>query len=77
MPVAITIRHVPAATRDRLAAQAAASGRSLPEYLSRELEGPASRPSVDGWLADARRVAADGGPVSVADVLADLDAGRA
>lgn len=40
----ITIRDVPAASRDQLAARAAASGRSLQEYLRGELIELARQP---------------------------------
>lgn len=42
--VAINIRNVPDETRDDLAARAAASGRSLQEYLRTELIELARRP---------------------------------
>ena len=41
---AITIRDVPEETRNELAARAARSGRSLQEYLRRELIALAERP---------------------------------
>lgn len=47
----ITIRDVPEATRDELAARARATGRSLQEYLLAELQKLAGKPSVDEWLA--------------------------
>jgi len=50
MPVAITIRNVPAATRDELAARAAQSGRSLEEYLRGELIDLASKPDMETVL---------------------------
>jgi antitoxin FitA len=40
----ITVRDVPDHTRDELAARAARSGRSLQEYLRRELIDLARRP---------------------------------
>lgn len=43
---AITIRDVPDNTRDDLAARAAASGRSLQEYLRTELIELARRPDM-------------------------------
>jgi plasmid stability protein len=49
--VSITIRDVPAATRDELAARAARSGRSLQEYLRSELIALASKPDI-GVLLD-------------------------
>lgn len=46
MAVSITIRDVPNETRDVLAGRAAASGRSLQEYLNKELQDLAARPTV-------------------------------
>ncbi|MCY3896755.1 MAG: hypothetical protein OXG17_09840 [Chloroflexi bacterium] len=54
MPVDITIRGVPEAMRDELAARAASSGQSLEEFLRGELERIASRPGVSTWLAVVR-----------------------
>lgn len=48
---AITIRDVPDETRDELAARAAATGRSLQEYLRRQLIDLASRPDNEVVLA--------------------------
>lgn len=75
----ITIRHVPDEVRDELAARARRSGRSLQEFLLRQLTGMASRPSLDDVVARARardRVRATGTRVEVANVLADRDADR-
>lgn len=73
----ITIRHVPDEVRDELAARARRSGRSLQEFLLRQLTGMASRPSLDDVVARARdRVRATGTRVEAADVLADRDADR-
>ena len=48
---AITIRDVPEETRDELAARAAATGRSLQEYLRRSLIELALRPDNAVLLA--------------------------
>jgi plasmid stability protein len=48
---AITIRDVPDETRDELAARAAATGRSLQEYLRRSLIELARRPDNDVLIA--------------------------
>lgn len=71
---AITIRNVPEATRNVLAARAAAEGRSLQEYLSRELERLAARPSLPEAL-DLARSRARHYP-QIAGVLDHLDADR-
>jgi plasmid stability protein len=50
----ITVRNVPAATRAELAARAAATGRSLQEYLRAQLIELAARPDAETWVARAR-----------------------
>ena len=50
----ITVRDVPAATRDELAARAAATGRSLQEYLRAQLIQLAARPDAEAWVARVR-----------------------
>ena len=50
MPISITIRNVPNRTRDELAARAARSGRSLQEYLRRELIALADKPDMESLL---------------------------
>jgi plasmid stability protein len=50
----ITVRDVPAATRDELAARAAATGRSLQEYLRAQLIQLAARPDAEAWVAKVR-----------------------
>lgn len=55
MPVSITIRNVPNETRDELAARAARSGRSLQEYLRRELIALADKPDIESLLARIER----------------------
>jgi len=77
MPVAITIRNVPDAVRDELAARAARSGRSLQEYLTRQLTELASRPSVEDVVTAARQHAqAASRTLEAAEILADRDAER-
>ncbi len=51
MAISITIRNIPEKARDELAARAAASGRSLQEYLRAQLIDLASRPDLDTVLA--------------------------
>ena len=55
MPVQITIRGVPEAVRDKLAARAALNRQSMQEFLRTELERIASRPSPSTLLAEIRR----------------------
>ncbi|MBW3537467.1 MAG: hypothetical protein KY395_06840 [Actinobacteria bacterium] len=47
----ITVRDVPDETRDELAGRAARAGRSLQEYLRRELIELAERPDTDALVA--------------------------
>jgi hypothetical protein len=77
MGVQITIRDVPEAVRDELAARAAAARQSMQEYLKGELERLAARPSKDAWLARVRdRKAATGTQVKASRILAERDRGR-
>lgn len=77
MGVQITIRDVPEAVRDELAARAAQERKSMQEYLLGELERLAARPSIHAWVervrdrkhATARQIAAD-------RILAHRDADR-
>jgi antitoxin FitA len=54
MPTSITIRDVPDETRDELAARAAATGRSLQEYLRSKLVELARQPDAEALLAEVR-----------------------
>jgi plasmid stability protein len=54
MPTSITIRDVPDETRDELAARAAATGRSLQEYLRSKLIDLARQPDAEALLAEVR-----------------------
>jgi plasmid stability protein len=77
MSVAITIRNVPDEVRDELAARAARTGRSLQEYLLRQLADLASRPSIDDVVARARaRTRATGIRLDPREILAARDADR-
>lgn len=68
--VAVTIRDVPDAVRDELAARAAREGKSLQEYLRRLLVRAAERPTVGEVLARARvRVVATGVRLDPADTV--------
>lgn len=72
----ITIRDVPEETRNELASRAAATGRSLQEYLRTRLIEMASRPDQDALLARVRRrVQTTGTRISAREILElrDLD----
>ncbi len=73
----ITIRDVPDTARDELAARAAASGRSLQQYLRGELIRLAEQPDNNAILERAReRVRVTGEGLTSDQVLDFLDAGR-
>jgi plasmid stability protein len=75
MTTAITIRNVPDDIRDELAARAARSGRSLQEYVLRQLIDIATRPSVEDVIARARtRARATGTQLDPGQILAARDA---
>lgn len=77
MTLSITIRDVPEATRDELAARAARSGRSLQEFLRMTLEQIASKPEAQTVIARMRqRKQAAGSKVPPKKILAHRDADR-
>lgn len=77
MPTSVTIRDVPNRTRDELASRAAASGRSLQEYLRGKLIELASRPDTKAILARiAERKERTGTRLSAATILGHRDADR-
>lgn len=77
MPRSITIRNVPDATGDELAARAAATGRSLQEYLRGLLVDLASRPDPDALMARVRERKARTGSYIHPDTILELrDADR-
>jgi plasmid stability protein len=77
MPVSITVRNVPDAVRNELAARAALDGRSLQEYLRAMLIESASRPPLDQVVARARaRLASTASPVERKAILDALAADR-
>jgi plasmid stability protein len=77
MSVQITIRDVPDAVKDELAARAALLGKSMQEYLRAELERLAARPPVEKVLERIRkRKATAGTRLSPEEILALRDANR-
>ncbi len=75
---AITIRDVPNETRDQLAERAAASGRSLQQYLRAELIRMAERPDNLAIVTRAQaRVRQTGEGLTTEQILEVLDADRA
>ncbi len=77
MKVQITIRDVPSAVKDELAARAALQGKSMQKYLRAELERLAARPPVEKILERIReRKATVGTRLSPEEILAHRDADR-
>jgi hypothetical protein len=77
MTTSITIRDVPAKTRDELAARAALSGRSLQEYLRAQLIELAGRPDAETLLLRIReRKQRTASRISVDNLIARRDADR-
>jgi hypothetical protein len=77
MSVQITIRDVPEAVRDELAARAARARQSMQEFLRGELERLTNRPSIEAWLELVReRKRAGVKRVARAAVLRARDADR-
>jgi plasmid stability protein len=77
MSVHITIRNVPDTVRDELAERAGRQGRSLQEYLWRELQRLAARPDPEEWLAQVRRrKAGEAERLAADEILAFRDADR-
>jgi plasmid stability protein len=73
----ITIRDVPDAARDELAARAAASGRSLQQYLRSELIRLAAQPDTTAILERARdRIRVTGEGLTSDQILDFINAGR-
>lgn len=74
----ITVRDVPDDTRDELAARAAATGRSLQEYLRAHLIDLARKPEAVVLVARiAERKRLTGSRLPAATILEHLDADRA
>ena len=77
MAKAITIRGVPDETGEELAARAAATGRSLQEYLRAQLIELARRPDPDVLVARIRaRKESTGSRLAIETILAHRDADR-
>jgi len=77
MSVQITIRDVPDAVKEELAARAALQGKSMQEYLRAELERLAARPPVEKVLERIReRKTTAGTRLSPEEILDRRDADR-
>jgi len=77
MSVSITVRDVPEATRNELAARAALAGRSLQEYLRAKLIELAGQPDAEALVARIRaRKAAHPVSLGAEQILAHRDEDR-
>ena len=77
MSIQITIRSMPDAVRNELAARAALQGKSMQEYLRTELERLAARPPAEKVLERIReRKATSGTRLSPGEILTHRDADR-
>jgi plasmid stability protein len=75
--VSITIRDVPDETRDELASRAAATGRSLQEYLLTRIMELARQPDAEALMERVRaRKTATGSTFSADRILAYRDEDR-
>lgn len=73
----ITVRDVPEGARDELASRAARTGRSLQEYLRKELIDLASRPDPDVLARSIiERKQRTSTTLSAAKIIRHRDAGR-
>lgn len=77
MGVQITIRDVPTAVKEELAARAAFRGKSMQEFLRSELERLAASPPVEELLTRIReRKRSTQTRISAQEILAHRDADR-
>lgn len=77
MAVAITIRDVPDAVQDEIVARATRNGRSLQDFLLRQLITLAAQPSAGDVVARARtRARTTGTRLDPAQILAARDTDR-
>jgi plasmid stability protein len=77
MSKSITIRNVPDETRELLASRAAASGRSLQEYLRSQLIELAETMDVETWVAEVRELKSlTQSRATIEQILGHRDAGR-
>ncbi len=68
----IQIRDVPEPVHSTLKARAAREGMSLSDFLKKELERAAERPSMREWLESARLAKPISGKRSAAQIVREL-----
>ena len=77
MPVSLTIRDIPEATRDELAIRAARAGQSLEEYVRGRLNALVETPDpVESWDGVRDRLRATGSQVPTEAILEARDHDR-
>lgn len=73
----ITIRNVPEEARNELAGRAAASGRSLQEYLRRKIIELSEQPDAHAWASRVKgRKGTTGSSLPAGRILELLDESR-
>lgn len=72
MSKSIQIRDVPDEDYEILRRRAAESSLTVPEYLRREVERLAARPTVSEWLERTRRRSGDSPRVETLEALDEL-----
>jgi plasmid stability protein len=68
----IQVRDVPEEIHAVLKSRAAREGMSLSDFLKRELEQLARRPSLREWLESSRQLKRIGGSQSTAEVIRQI-----
>jgi plasmid stability protein len=68
----IQVRDVPEEIHAVLKSRAALEGMSLSDFLKRELEQLARRPSLREWLESSRQLKRIGGSQSAAEVIRQM-----
>ena len=72
MSIMIQVRNVPAQVHGILKARAVREGMSLSDYLKKELQLVAERPTMREWLERARQAKPIPGKLSAAQVVRQL-----
>ena len=72
MPKMIQVRHVPDSVHRTLKSRAARQGMSLSDFIKRELELVAERPTMQEWLERTRQLNPIRSKRSAAQVIREL-----
>jgi plasmid stability protein len=72
MPKMIQVRDVPEQVHSALKARAAREGMSLSDYIKKELERTAERPTMREWLETARQARPIPSKRSAAQIVREL-----